>query len=877
MFLKKFVLGVMVIASTATFASNWSGAVNQNWSIAGNWSAGVPFPVADAQFNAIGGGSPNTINLDISGSALSLVFNSFSNPQYIITPTVPTNILEINDRISFTDNGSHTINANLIYGLGSLIVEGLGVFSELTLTGDNSGIIGGITISDAVLFVSADNQFGTANTPVLMTGAGVSGLSPTASFGLNRNIQLGTTSTSIIDIVPVGVTFTTNGNITETVVGAPLTKHGAGTLFINGSTTFTGLLTIDGGTYSAATNTQIGGGPTVLLRGATLQARETFTTNKELRLDPIPLVPTIEVLTGKALTLTGTVADNAGAAQLDKTGPGTLFLNGTNTYSGPTNVQEGILSVNSALPSVVNVAAGARLEGTGNTGAVTNNGTIAPGNSIGSMTVASYTQNPGSNFELEINAAGASDILNVTNGATLNGGNLIVLPEPGLYTTGTTYNFLVTLTGITGTFDNIIESHPADFKVNYLSVGGIVSIAQLEILSTVAIAPIPLEDLTGNARGVANYLFCPTVLNTSNADFNAALTALLAQTPSNYKKALKNLSPAQFGALPVQNLNKAMAFSDPYVNTIEQRMWCARCDRSAGKKPQACQEDIRRTSLWGVVIGQWQRQDGIQEQYAFHDQTYGFDIGASHLFLNNLFFSGGLGYSYSDLHWKNNKGSSDTNALYITPSIGYSQNNTFINLLAQFATNWNSVDRRIQFPGLTRVARSHFTTYDLLARADWGYKFTINDQNKEQGPYLIVPEARLGYLNTWQGSFRENGAGSLNLKVKSKYTAFLQPELLLKFLKEYYVGDSCMIPMIKGGYVAKIPLTSATYKATLDVIDCPSNMSVKSFDWTSNQLMLGAGLIYKTLEHITASFDYEAHLLDKSLVQDAKIKFDWSF
>ena len=54
-------------------------------------------------------------------------------------------------------------------------------------------------------------------------------------------------------------------------------------------------------------------------------------------------------------------------------------------------------------------------------------------------------------------------------------------------------------------------------------------------------------------------------------------------------------------------------------------------------------------------------------------------------------------------------------------------------------------------------------------------------------------------------------------------------------------------------------------------------MSVKSFHWTSNQLMLGAGLAYKMMETLFADIDYEAHLFDKSQVHQAKLQIGWSF
>jgi hypothetical protein len=96
------------------------------------------------------------------------------------------------------------------------------------------------------------------------------------------------------------------------------------------------------------------------------------------------------------------------------------FLNN----SGGTFIDNGIFS-----PSTTFITDG-RFQGAGTMkGDVINNGTIAPGNSIGTMYISgAYVQNLGSTYEVEINGWGQSDRI-VTNGtATLNGGYGIRYP-----------------------------------------------------------------------------------------------------------------------------------------------------------------------------------------------------------------------------------------------------------------------------------------------------------------------------------------------------------------------------------------------------------------------------------------------------------------
>jgi autotransporter-associated beta strand protein len=133
-----------------------------------------------------------------------------------------------------------------------------------------------------------------------------------------------------------------------------------------------------------------------------------------------------------ALTsLSGVITDNGLGSGITKTGSGTLALNNTNTYTGPTTISGGTLQVNGSLAagSAVTVTSGS-LGGTGTiNGPVTVNagGAIAPGTSIGTLTVNNDLALSG-NMIVEVNRAGfASDKVNVSGLlVNLGAGSIIV-------------------------------------------------------------------------------------------------------------------------------------------------------------------------------------------------------------------------------------------------------------------------------------------------------------------------------------------------------------------------------------------------------------------------------------------------------------------
>ncbi|HEJ7199386.1 TPA: S8 family serine peptidase, partial [Serratia marcescens] len=161
----------------------------------------------------------------------------------------------------------------------------------------------------------------------------------------------------------------------------------------------------------------------------------------------------------------------SGHGGLTKEGAGTLELTGTNTYAGPTLVNQGLLAVNGSVTSAVSVQNGGIVGGSGTVGSLIarQGGTVAPGNSIGTLNVAGNVSfEPGSRYAVEVGPNGQSDRIQSSGSATIGGGEVAVTLEnsPNLLTQsevrsllGQQYTILTAQQGVSGQFDAVAPNY----------------------------------------------------------------------------------------------------------------------------------------------------------------------------------------------------------------------------------------------------------------------------------------------------------------------------------------------------------------------------------------------------------------------------------
>jgi outer membrane autotransporter protein len=650
-------------------------------------------------------------------------------------------------------NGNSATISGTIGGPGGLTKAGNGT---LILTANNT-YSGGTTVTGGLINFAALNNFGTG--AITLNGGG---------------LQWATGNTTDISpmLAPLGAgggTFDTNGNnvtLASVISGAgALTKQGNGVLTLTANNTYSGGTTVTGGLINFNSASNFGTGM-VTLNGGGLQWAAGSTADISSRLAPLGAGGGTFDTNGNTITFATGLTGTGGLA---KQGLGTLNLTGTNTYTGGTAVLAGTLAVNGSIAGNVAVGSAGTLGGNGTIGGnVFNAGTLAPGNSIGLLTVnGSYAQMAGSTYQVEVNAAGQGDRLNVGGAAAIQGGTVQVLAAAGSYANSTTYTIVHATGGVAGTYAGVTS--------NFAFLTPTLSYDANDVFLTLALqqnAFTSFGGITPNQQAVG------TALNQSFAnasgDFATVIGALAGLSTAQGPVALDAISGQPYADFGTMNTNNSMMF----MNAIGQQMAGFHGGQPAGQRlalAQACEieacDAVGPLSAWvsalgglGSVLG-----DGNASTltYNFGGAAAGVDYRFDPRFLLGI----GTGYTHGT-QWVNSfLGQGWSDSVSVAAYGSFTQSGFYVDALAGYAYFNNQLQRQIVIPGLQqRTATGSTGANQFLGQAEGGYKIDIY----APAAASITPFGRFQISSVTQNAFSESGAQSLSLNVAQQTTNSLR-------------------------------------------------------------------------------------------------------
>ncbi|WP_441281122.1 autotransporter family protein [Tardiphaga sp. 862_B3_N1_1] len=403
---------------SASAQVNWTGNTSTDWTLGANWAGGV-VPAAGQTINIGVLGAPPTREtiLGLNGPvSVSVGTTTIGN-----SGTAPGN-LTIENGSTLTSTGQARLGSSAT-GFGTVTVTGPGSQWNVTVLTFYVGFLGGGTLNiqnggsvvtgTGTVLANGPAASGTLNvsgggtlqTSFLRKGNGAAQVNfddglLKATFS-NPTFISGFSGT-YLNILAGGMTIDTAGFTVGTDAasgfagGGGLTKIGAGTLNLAANSTYAGQTVIQAGTLALTGAGAISNSSRVVANGTFDVTGITAAGTNIQSLAGSGAV----VLGAKNLAITDAkndlfsgVISGTGALTLNS---GMQTLSGINTYTGGTTVSGGTLAVNGSVCGAMTVLAGGTLQGTGTVCDTSNAGIVAPGNSVGTLTVAgNYTGNGG--------------------------------------------------------------------------------------------------------------------------------------------------------------------------------------------------------------------------------------------------------------------------------------------------------------------------------------------------------------------------------------------------------------------------------------------------------------------------------------------------
>ena len=419
-------------------------------------------------------------------------------------------------------------------------------------------------------------------------------------------------------------------------------------------------------------------------------------------------------------------------------------------FTGQTDIAAGALIVGrgaaGALGGTLDVLDGALLGGSGTVGTtlVHSGGTIAPGNSIGTLNVAGdITFDAGSRYEVEVDPVGTdSDLIHSTGEAVLNGGSVVHIGMGGTYRPSSTYTILTADAGVNGAFAGVTSNFAfldptLDYGLNDVTLSlhrNGVAFCLVGQTSNQCATGRGAESLgAGNdlydALVVLDAATARTAFDQLSGEIHASLNTGLIEDSRYIRDAATDRLRAAFDGVGA-SIAPVVAYGPdgPYP------------------APAGTGDSV----AWGTAFGGWGTTNGDGNAAQLDRSTGGLIVGADGL-LGDWRLGLLVGYSHSNLDAGISSASSDNYHVGAYAGTQWGQ----LAFRSGLAYTWHDIEtsRSVDFAGFADRLESNYNAGTGQIFGEVGY--TI-----EAGPTAFEPFAGLAYVNLDTGGFSEGGGAA---------------------------------------------------------------------------------------------------------------------
>ncbi|TWA87458.1 outer membrane autotransporter protein [Azospirillum brasilense] len=584
---------------------------------------------------------------------------------------------------------------------------------------------------------------------------------------------------------------------------------------------------------------------------------------------------------GDSLTLEGnsTVrADVTNLAQLQigtstGTATGVALASGTQSVAATTVKANAQLAVNTRLASpTVTVERGGLLSGDGRiTGAVSNGGTLSPGNSPGVLTVEGAVANAaGSTLRVEIDGptagtgAGFHDQLAVagTPGLFAAGGTLVPVTRgiSGVATNAFTprlgqgFTIVTASGGVTGAFAGIAQPAvglPAGTRFDTVYGPNTITLtATPASYARLAAADVPAT-ANQSAVGAALDAVRPAAGTRPSDAAKPLFDALYPLSGQAIPAALDSLG----GTVHAEAVTAARDTARLFGDAVQGRMAALRADGLATSiAPLAMPEAEHGTALglWARALGRFANSDGDGNAAGTRQRSGGIALGADRDLSDTMTAGAAFGYQRTAVDVRTSGDRTDIDsysaALYGTYRVGA----WFVDAQAMYGFGQYDSRRvlRIGAPGgVEHRADGDSDGHGFGAAIGTGYTVTWEGAR-------IEPFAGLRFDRVTRDGFTETGAGALGLAVDDTDLSTLRTSLGLRTSWRLKAGETALEPELRARWDHDVLDVAARSGARL----LGASYTVSGVQPGRDAAVLGAGLTAALGERFQAYGSYDADL-----------------
>jgi outer membrane autotransporter protein len=336
---------------------------------------------------------------------------------------------------------------------------------------------------------------------------------------------------------------------------------------------------------------------------------------------------------------------------------------------------------------------------------------------------------------------------------------------------------------------------------------------------------IGIASPTGSLSALKDYLISDS---NSTEEKSAALDSALTQNGNFSNRIIFN------------NINASLDLSSKRIQSLTLNSGVSSGEES----------NNQNKAVWGGIFGANARQGNTSLDNGYNANTSGIELGYDKKLDNHDIVLGISGsYASSNIKTINTLKQTSISSYQANLYAGYVKDNYFTNGFIGFV--WNDYKSSRYIPTVNSVARGNYNGQSYVARIESGF-------NKKLGEgFILAPTIAITAAENNISNYSEDGAGTLNLNVRTKSNSFFEARSGLNLSNSFKAKNNLIIkPEIFASY--GYDFSGSKQKTSSNFIGQSGTINASAANIAKGSWKAGVGLKIYGTEDVSVSMNYTA-------------------